>query len=67
MIRFEDMHYKPVEYWQQDAEDATLWHGPHGLMVNSVALDERRAYYEVIELPGLEAHENLIDRLVLSL
>ncbi|MCA9837309.1 MAG: hypothetical protein KC422_10340 [Trueperaceae bacterium] len=39
-----------TETWYQDPQDADLWHGEHGLMVNSSALLERETYYKIIRL-----------------
>lgn len=36
------------EYWQQDSIDPNLWHGPHGVMINTAALHERQAYFSVV-------------------
>ena len=38
----------PPEVWTQDGDDANLWHGPHGVIINSAALEERRAFFDVI-------------------
>lgn len=35
------------EVWQQDSQDTNLWHGANGLMVNSAALSEREAFFDV--------------------
>lgn len=35
------------EIWTQDSEDANLWHGPHGVIVNTAALEERKAFYDI--------------------
>ena len=52
-IQFEAMVGYPtpqleVEIWTQDGEDAELWHGPAGVIVNTSALEERKAFYQVI-------------------
>ena len=36
------------ETWTRDSEDTDLWHGPHGVIVNTAALEERKAYYHII-------------------
>ena len=36
------------EVWTQDDTDANLWHGPAGVIVNASALEERKAFYNVI-------------------
>lgn len=38
----------PLEHWTQDTSDPDLWHGPHNVIVNSSALNERRAFYTLI-------------------
>ena len=38
-----------VETWFQDSEDVDLWHGPHGVIVNSAALEMRQAFYTIIK------------------
>jgi len=37
-----------TELWRRDAKDLALWHGEHGLILNTAALEERRAYYNVV-------------------
>lgn len=37
-----------IEIWTQDADDSQLWHGPAGVIVNTSALEERKAFYQVI-------------------
>ena len=41
---------KTSEVWYQDAFDNDLWHNDKGLMVNTAALDEREAFFEVIRV-----------------
>lgn len=38
----------PQEVWTQDELDANLWHGPHGVIVNTSALEQRKAFFEII-------------------
>lgn len=38
-----------TETWIQDAEDPNLWHGEHGVIVNSAALEMRKAFYTIIK------------------
>jgi hypothetical protein len=40
-----------VEKWWQDTQDLDLWHGEHGLIINTAALQEREAFYTVVRLP----------------
>jgi hypothetical protein len=40
-----------TEQWWQDSQDTDLWHGEHGVIINTAALDERKAFYTVIRLP----------------
>lgn len=42
--------YKQTELWRQDETLPELWHGPEGLIVNTSALDERGAYFELVRL-----------------
>jgi len=37
-----------VETWIQDPEDSDLWHGEHGVIVNTAALEMRKAFYTII-------------------
>ena len=37
-----------TEIWTQDSEDENLWHGPAGVIVNTAALEERRAFYQIL-------------------
>lgn len=36
----------PIERWTRLEDD--LWLGPHGVIVNQAALEERRFYYTII-------------------
>ncbi len=38
---------KKTEVWYQDPEDGNLWHGTHGVIVNTAALVEREFFYNV--------------------
>ncbi len=40
----------PKETWHQDAHDADLWHGAHGVLVNTAALEARAPYYKVVRV-----------------
>ena len=37
-----------TELWCRDAKDSDLWHGEHGVILNTAALEERKAYYNVV-------------------
>lgn len=52
LLKGTDMHdlLKPKETWQQDAQETDLWHGAHGVIVNSIALREREFFYEVVRV-----------------
>ena len=39
--------YKVGEVWYQDGLEPDLWHHDKGLMINTAALDEREAFFEV--------------------
>ena len=41
-------HKLASETWTRDSEDADLWHGPHGVIVNTAALEERKVFYHII-------------------
>jgi hypothetical protein len=43
-------HLKPSEVWQQDTENSDFWHGKHGVIINTAALNEREFYYDIIRL-----------------
>ena len=38
-----------VETWIQDPEDHDLWHGEHGVIVNTAALEMRKAFYTIVK------------------
>jgi hypothetical protein len=40
----------PTETWTYLEDD--LWLGPHGVIVNRAALDERKFYYTIVEVTG---------------
>ncbi len=44
-----------AEIWYQDNSDYDLWHGPQGLIVNTAALEEREAFYEVTRVTNVSA------------
>lgn len=46
------MNYKTEEVWYQDTQNAELWLSESGLMVNSEALLEREAFFDVIRVPA---------------
>jgi len=37
-----------TEFWRRDPKDSDLWHGEKGLILNTAALEERKAYYNVV-------------------
>jgi hypothetical protein len=41
---------KVSEVWYQDLENADLWHGKHGVIVNTAALNEREFFYDIIRI-----------------
>jgi hypothetical protein len=45
---------KKSEVWYQDPEDGNLWHGTHGVIVNTAALVEREFFYNIerVTAPG---------------
>lgn len=40
-----------IEVWRQDTDNQDLWHGDNHLIVNTAALQEREAYYEIVRIP----------------
>jgi hypothetical protein len=42
---------KNTEVWYQDPEDSNLWHGTHGVIVNTAALIEREFFYNIERVP----------------
>lgn len=42
---------KNTEVWYQDPEDNNLWHGTHGVIVNTAALVEREFFYNIERVP----------------
>jgi hypothetical protein len=47
------MKHLITEVWTQDTQDSDLWHGKFGVMLNTVALDEREAFFDVIRVPAM--------------
>lgn len=43
---------KQIEIWRQDNNSQDLWHGNNNIMINTSALNEREAYFEVIRIPS---------------
>jgi len=43
---------KHIEIWRQDNASQDLWHGDNNVMINTAALLEREAYFEVIRIPS---------------
>ncbi len=48
MQSYEDLPKIASEIWTRDAEDIDLWHGPHGVIINTAALHARKFYYDLI-------------------
>ena len=53
------------EVWYQDTENHDLWSNDGGLLVNTAALDEREAYFDVtrvdanaVQLDGSHQHSS---------
>ncbi len=46
---------KPLltEIWTQDIENPELWHGNYGVILNTAALDEREAFFDVTRIPAM--------------
>jgi hypothetical protein len=49
--------FKDSEIWYQDPEDTNLWHGKHGVIINTAALNEREFYYTVVRIPSKPAYQ----------
>jgi hypothetical protein len=47
------MKYLETEIWTQDLESPELWHGKYGLMLNTAALDEREAYFDITKVSAM--------------
>ena len=45
-----EQHFKTSEVWYQDLEDANMWHGKHGVIINTAALNEREFYFDIIRI-----------------
>lgn len=41
---------RTIEIWRQDPENPDLWHGAHGVIINTAALEERKAYFDIVKL-----------------
>ena len=48
---------KNSELWYQDPEDKNLWHGKHGVIINTAALNEREFYYTVVRIPSTISYQ----------
>ncbi len=46
---------KASEVWYQDPEESDYWHGEHGVIVNTAALNEREFYYDIIRITAQAA------------
>jgi hypothetical protein len=45
-----EQHFKTSEVWYQDQENADMWHGRHGVIINTAALNEREFYFDIIRI-----------------
>ena len=52
------MTHLTTEIWQQDNQDHDLWHNNHGVIVNTPALIEREAYFDVVRVPASALNMN---------
>ena len=43
------------EIWYQDQEETDLWHHNSGLLINTQALRDREAYYQIIRIQEKES------------
>lgn len=48
LSNYQELPKLASETWSRDSEDPDLWHGPHGVIVNTAALAARKIYYEII-------------------
>jgi hypothetical protein len=48
---------KNAEIWYQDPEDANLWHGKYGVIVNTAALNEREFYYTIVRIASHQLYQ----------
>jgi hypothetical protein len=53
-------NHKDPEVWCQDTDNADLWHGQHGVIVNTAALAEREFYYHVIRIKPHRTFRDLL-------
>lgn len=44
----------PTELWRQLPDEPDLWHGEHGVLINTAALLEREAFFEVTRIAAAE-------------
>lgn len=49
-MKNKEAKYKVSEVWYQDKENPDLWHGKHGVIVNTAALNEREFYFDIIRI-----------------
>jgi hypothetical protein len=49
-MKNEEQKYKVSEVWYQDTENGDMWHGKHGVIVNTAALNEREFYFDIIRI-----------------
>ena len=47
-----DAYTRPSELWYQTDFDANLWEATSGVIVNTDALNEREAFYQVVRVPA---------------
>lgn len=47
-----DAYTRPSELWYQTDFDADLWEATSGVIVNTDALNEREAFYQVVRVPA---------------
>ena len=45
-----EQHFKTSEVWYQDTVNSDMWHGKHGVIINTAALNEREFYYDIIRI-----------------
>lgn len=49
---------RPIEVWFQTNFDHDLWEADNGLIVNTSALNEREAYFDVSRVPSAVSLSN---------
>ncbi len=52
------MSSRPTEQWRQLPGEPDLWQGDHGVLINTAALREREAFFEVTRVAAVGSSPN---------